>query len=115
MDSGIIGVLQFGLDGVSAQQSATANNLANAETPGFTASDVSFEQSLQQALSSSSPVTASIATTTDSATPASDGNNVDLGTQLIASQEETLHYSSLSEAINSQFRLIQGVAGGSFQ
>ena len=115
MDSGIIGVLQFALDGVSAQQTATANNLANAETPGFTASDVSFEQSLQQAITSSSPAAASIATTTDSATPAADGNNVDLGTQLIASQEETLHYSSLSEAINSQFRLIQGVAGGSFQ
>ena len=40
---GIVNVLQYAVDGVAQQQQATANNLANADTPGYTAQDVDFE------------------------------------------------------------------------
>ena len=40
--NGIINVLQYAVDGVAQQQQATANNLANSETPGYTAQDVDF-------------------------------------------------------------------------
>ena len=45
-----IGILQFALDGVVDQQQVIANNIANQDTPGFQASEVSFESSLAQAL-----------------------------------------------------------------
>ena len=51
--SGIVDVLHFAVDGLTQQQQAIANNLANAETPGFTATDVNFQSSLQAAMDSS--------------------------------------------------------------
>jgi flagellar basal-body rod protein FlgB len=115
MDNGILGVLQFAIDGVTSQQNATANNLSNSQTPDFTAKDVSFEESLAKAIGSPDPAVAQITTADDGAPSASNGNNVDLGAQLIDSEKETLQYSSISEAINSQLSLIRGVSGGSFQ
>ena len=46
--------------------------------------------------------------------PATNGNNVDTGTQLVDAQEETLQYQTMVEMLNAQFRLISGAAGGSF-
>jgi flagellar basal-body rod protein FlgB len=111
---GIVNVLQYAVDGVSQQQQATANNLANSETPGFTAQDVDFETSLQQALASSTGGKASTLVSADPAAAATDGNNVDTGTQLVDAQKETLQYQTVVEMLNAQFRLVSGAAGGSF-
>ncbi len=115
MTSGVIGILQFAIDGITSQQDATANNIANEATPSFTASQVSFEQSLQQALASGGPA---LAQTTTAASPnpaATNANNVDVGQQIVASQQEVLHYQQVTDSLNAQLRLIQGAAGGSFQ
>jgi flagellar basal-body rod protein FlgB len=111
---GIVEVLQYAVDGVAQQQQATANNLANTETPGYTAQDVDFETSLQQALSSSTGGTATTVVSSDPAAAASDGNNVDTGTQLVNAQKETLQYQTMVDMLNAQFRLVSGAAGGSF-
>ena len=111
---GIVNVLQFAVDGVAQQQQATANNLANADTPGFTAQDVSFETSLQQAIDAPGGGSASVVESADPSAPASDGNNVDTGTQLVDGQQETLQYQTMVDMLNAQFRLISGAAGGSF-
>lgn len=113
--SGIVDVLHFAVDGLTQQQQAIANNLANSETPGFTAQDVNFQGSLQQALQSATGGTASVTTTADPAAPATDGNNVDTGHQLVAAEQNTLQYQATVELLNAQFRLVQGAAGGSFQ
>jgi flagellar basal-body rod protein FlgB len=112
VDGGIVDVLQFALDGVTDQTNAIANNLANSQTPNYTASDVSFQQSLALALNSPGEATASI-TTTPSTNPAgSNGNNVDFGTELVSSEQSALEYQQLSQSLNDQFRLIRGVVGG---
>jgi len=111
---GIIGVLQFATDGVSQQQQATANNLANSETPDFTAEDVNFQTSLRQAIDAAGGGTASLTVGPDPAPMATDGNNVDTSTQLVDAQEEMLQYQTNVEMLNAQFRLISGAAGGSF-
>jgi flagellar basal-body rod protein FlgB len=111
---GIVNVLQYAVDGVAQQQQATANNLANAETPGFTAQDVDFETSLQQAINASGGGKASAVVSADPAAAATNGNNVDTGTQLIDAQKETLQYQTMVDMLNAQFRLISGAAGGSF-
>ncbi len=115
MSGDIVGVLQFAIDGLTQRQNAIANNLANAETPGFTDTEVSFEQSLQQAISATGPSTATITSSPSSDTPASDGNNVSLSDELVEAQQATLQYQTTSEMLNAQFRLVQGSAGGSFQ
>jgi flagellar basal-body rod protein FlgB len=112
LDGQIVGILQFALDGVTEQQSAIANNLANVQTPEYTAENVSFQQSLERALDDGG--TASITESASNAPPASDGNNVSLTTELVDAQESTLQYQALTESVNAQFRLIQGASGGSF-
>jgi flagellar basal-body rod protein FlgB len=111
---GIVDVLQYAVDGVAQQQQATANNLANSETPGYTAQDVDFETSLQQAINSSNGGTASVTVSADPTAPATDGNNVDTSTELVDAQQETLQYQTTVDMLNAQFRLISGAAGGSF-
>jgi len=76
--------------------------------------DVSFESSLQQALATPSGGTAQLATTTDPSPPATNGNNVDTGAQLVAAEQNTLQYQTTVEMLNAQFRLVQGATGGSF-
>ena len=111
---GIVNALQFAVDGVAQQQQATANNLSNTDTPGFTAQDVSFESSLQQAIDAPNGGTATVNVSADPAAPASNGNNVDTATQLVNGQEETLKYQTMVEMLNAQFRLVAGATGGSF-
>ena len=114
MSGGIIDALQFAIDGVSASENATSNNIANAQTPGYTDTEVSFQSSLEHALAGSAPVVATTTTTPSSAPPASNGNNVDIGAELIAAQREALQFQTESESINAQFRLIAGASGGSY-
>lgn len=115
MNGGIVDVLQFALDGVTQQTDATANNLANANTPDYTASDVNFQQSLEAAITAPGSATATVSTTPSSAPAGTDGNNVDLATELASSEQDALEYQQLSESLNSQFRLIRGVVGGGWQ
>ncbi len=112
--SGIVDVLHFAVDGLGQQQQAIANNLANAETPGFTATDVDFQSSLKQALGSSGGGTASVVVKRDPAAPATNGNNVNTSDQLVGAEQNTLQYQATVELLNAQFRLVQGASGGSF-
>lgn len=111
---GVLGILGFAVDGLSQQQQAIGNNLANIDTPGYTAQDVNFETSLQNAMSAPNGGTASVSVTADPATPGLNGNNVDASKEIVAAQQATMQYQTMVELMNAQFRLIQGAAGGSF-
>jgi flagellar basal-body rod protein FlgB len=108
----VIQVLQFALNGSSAEQAAIAGNLANAQTPGYKAEDVTFQSSLAAALQNGG--TATISESPSPAPPASDGNNVSLVTELVTAEEATLQYQALSKSLTAQFLLVQGAAGGKF-
>jgi flagellar basal-body rod protein FlgB len=112
--SGIVDVLQFAVDGLTQQQQAIANNLSNSETPGFTATDVNFQTSLQQALGEPDGGTAILSTTPDPAPAGTDGNNADTDGQLVDAEQNTLQYQATVELLNAQFRLAAGATGGSF-
>jgi flagellar basal body rod protein FlgB len=112
VDNQIFGILQFALDGVTAAQRQVADNLANAQTPGYTDHEVSFAASLEQALTHGG--TAQVTDDPSPRPPASDGNNVSVTTELVEAQETTLDYQVLTSSFNAQFRLIQGASGGSF-
>jgi flagellar basal-body rod protein FlgB len=95
--------LAVALHGLSSRQKAIANNVANVETPGFTASQVNFESSLAQAISSGDPTTTTVSTssTTDPAGP--NGNNVNIDDQTLALAQTNLQYETLIEGLNAKY------------
>ncbi|NNN14251.1 MAG: hypothetical protein HKL82_00120 [Acidimicrobiaceae bacterium] len=110
-----IHALQFSLDGLSIQQKAIANDVANVNTPGFTGTTVSFESSLQQALSATTPTaSATITVGPSSNTPSSNGNNVSFNQELVQMEQTTMQYQAVVGELNNQFHLIAGSAGGTF-
>ncbi len=108
-------VLSFALSGLTESQQSTADNLANADTPGYTASEVHFQASLQQALQSQAGGTATTTQSPDPTPPSTNGNNVNVGSQLVNAEQETMQYQAMVDMFNAQYRLIQGASGGSFQ
>ncbi len=107
-----IDTLQAGLRGVDQSQQVAENNIANEETPGFTASQVSFEDQLSQALADGNPLSMSpvVSNTTDPAEP--NGNNVNVANELNALSKDALQQQLLTQAVNSKFRILRDVISG---
>lgn len=97
-----------GLNGVSQRQRVTANNIANAATPGFTASKVDFEANLAAALERGSPAAAAGSTlslATDA--PGINGNNVSVETEVTTMIRSGLQYDALVSALNYKLGLLR--------
>jgi flagellar basal-body rod protein FlgB len=95
------------LRGLSARQTAIADNIANVETPGYTAKTVDFETSLREALTSGSApdVTPSVSLTDDQALP--NGNNVQIGQEMVNLQSANLSYELAIQAMTSKFSILR--------
>jgi flagellar basal-body rod protein FlgB len=114
--------LRSGLSGLATRQSVIGNNIANADTPGFTASDVSFEDALQQAVADAGTYSRkgtlgltttqaghiSINTTMPGQVQAevtgqvggamrNDGNNVDIEREMSLLAETEIRYTALTQ------------------
>ena len=104
--------LQQAVLGLGMRQQVTANNIANLETPGFTAQNVDFESSLASAVAAGDPGATAI-TTSDSTEPAGvNGNNVDLNDEVVTATKTGLQESLLTGALTSQYGLISTVLKG---
>jgi flagellar basal-body rod protein FlgB len=103
--------LQSMLRGLSARQQAIADNMANLETPGYTAKQVQFEDSLRSALESGdgsvAPVTVA---STDPALP--NGNNVSLEKETLSMQDTSLRYEMAIQAMTAKFQLLRTSISG---
>jgi flagellar basal-body rod protein FlgB len=114
VSGGILDVLQFAIDGVTASSNAVANNIANTQTPDYTDNEVSFQQSLDEAIQANGPATANLTTAPSTAAASTNGNNVDLGAELTEAEKNTLAFQTVSDSLNAQFKLSAGSAGGSY-
>lgn len=96
------------LDGCATRQTVLANNVANANTAGFTRSDVSFKDAMAQALTSKNPeqsmrqVHATIHEDTKAARRG-DGNNVSLQKELGMMADNRLLYDLSAQALAMQY------------
>ena len=100
------------LDGVAEQQRTTAANIANADTPGYRAQTVSFQDSLASAMNDGADPRSAAITTTDAGTPADmTGNTVQLNTELVSQQREGLQYQALAQAMTFKLGLWQKALG----
>jgi flagellar basal-body rod protein FlgB len=98
--------LQTMLRGLSARQRAIAGNVANLETPGYTAKKVEFETSLREALDRGTGVAApSTVRSTNPSLP--NGNNVLLEEEMVELQDTNLRYQLAIEAVTSKLNLIR--------
>jgi flagellar basal-body rod protein FlgB len=100
------------LAGLGVRQRVTADNIANLETPGFTASSVAFEDSLAAAVQDGQPSATAVTQqpTTDPA--GANGNNVNLASQLVMATKTGLQEQLLTGALTSQLGLISTVLKG---
>ncbi|MDQ2958596.1 MAG: flagellar basal body protein [Actinomycetota bacterium] len=104
--------LSTALSALAQRQRVSANNIANIETPNFSASQVSFESSLRDAVAAGDPGQAQ-SSVTPTADPAGiNGNNVNLDTETITDEKTQLQYSLLSGAMSAKFSLIDTVLKG---
>ncbi|MFL6107494.1 MAG: flagellar basal body rod protein FlgB [Marmoricola sp.] len=111
-------VLASALDGVTQRQQVIADNIANADTPGFRATSVDFESQLKAAIdegdfADGSPVdTGVVATPTDTPVGAN-GNNVDLRKETLAAMQSQYQYQILTRAVSERFNLVKTAVTGS--
>jgi flagellar basal-body rod protein FlgB len=103
--------IQASLDGLAARQRITAQNIANAETPGYTAQTVSFEDSLASAVANDSPTQTSISTGLTNDAVDTNGNNVSVDGETLTAIVTQLRYQLATESMNNKFRILHSAIG----
>ena len=103
--------IQAALHGLDARRAAHENNVANVETPGFVAQRVEFESALKRAMETGTPndLTPTISSTNDPAR--ANGNNVNLGQEMVALTETALTQELLVRALNDKDGLVRTAVG----
>jgi len=108
--------LNEALSGSAQRQQLLANNLANADTPGFKRSDLDFHSALEGAMaqgddaSQLESLTFEPQTDTTSSMTA-DGNNVDTDTEMSNLSANALDYQSLIAVANARLKMISTAIG----
>jgi len=98
--------IQASLDGLAARQRISAQNLANSETPGYTAQTVNFEDSLSSAIANGNPSQTQISTGVTSDPANINGNNVSVDTETISMIDTGLKYQLATQEMNNKFRIL---------
>ena len=102
------------LDGLAMRQRVAADNIANMDTPGFTAATVDFESSLRDALSDGQVAESDVLPTlgVSNNQRGANGNNVDLATETMTAMQSTFQYQLLTRAVGDRYSLITSAIGG---
>lgn len=98
-----------------SKHSVIASNLANADTPGYRPTAVSFEQKLQQAVESGRPdriqSVQSKFEVVDDKVPRLDGNSVSTDRQLGALNENSTVYRATAEFLKKKIGILKRTIG----
>lgn len=122
-----IGLFAVALDGLSRQQSAIANNIANADTPGFQRQVVPFQAMMREAMARGSAALQATAPGHIGARNASegigrfaplmdtiasgknDGNTVEIEREMTDLTENQLKFYALSNAMSSKLGTLREI------
>jgi flagellar basal-body rod protein FlgB len=105
--------LRVAVSGLSARQTAIANNISNIETPGYRAQKVKFEESLHNAVSQGlAPSTVSHDVLTSLEPTRLNGNNVNLDSETLSHIDTTMRYQLTIRAMDSKYSLLRDVIKG---
>ena len=115
-DPSIVGI-EKAMQGSLLRQQVLANNIANANTPGYQRSDVDFQSALAQAFSSGTPSTSQVDQITFSPQAAAtgamqvDGNTVDVNAENADLSENTLDYQALESVMGTRMSILKTAIG----
>ncbi len=101
-----IGAIHAALSGLAARQRIAAENIANAETPGYLAGRVSFEDSLRAATSGGDLSSFAVGTSKSLEATGTNGNNVNLDEETVSLVDTGLRYQLMTNAMNNEFHVI---------
>jgi flagellar basal-body rod protein FlgB len=106
--------LERAMSGAALRQDVLADNLANANTPGFKRSDVDFQDTLAQALDGGEGADQAAFTPQRDATSSlrADGNNVDVDAETAKLSENSVAYQALVAVAHTRLAQLQSVIGG---
>lgn len=102
-----IGALHQALSGLSQRQRTIADNIANIETPGFLAGKLDFESSLKRAYANGTPGAAGVAKARSLEPTRTNGSNVNLDEETLASQQTLLTTQLASAAVTTKFQRLR--------
>lgn len=108
-------LLEQALVGASARQQALANNVANANTPGYRRVDVDFHSALRDALADGrvgNDDPTRFAPMPDGSTPVrADGSTVDTDTEMASLSANALEYQALVSIQRTRIHMIESAIG----
>ena len=108
--------LERAISGAAMRQQVLANNLANAETPGFQRSDVDFHTTLAQAMKTgdaSAIESTTFTPQTDNQVMRADGNGVDIDTESANVAKNGLEYDALISVARARIGILKAAMGAS--
>jgi flagellar basal-body rod protein FlgB len=106
-------MLENMMDVASFRQKVLASNIANADTPGYKAKDVSFQTELNKALSG--PKGSYDVYETVPTMVSRDGNTVSVDLEMTKAAETHLLFNSAAQILSMKFRMMKDVAKGGGQ
>lgn len=112
ISDGVTRSLHLALDGLQSRGQAIAANIANLETPNYLARQVSFEDSLRSALSIGAPERMRVSSDRSMAPTRTNGNNVNIDFELLASAENVLREKLAVQALNGKYSLLRTAITG---
>lgn len=115
------------LDGASLRQQIITNNMANIDTPGYKAMEVSFEEQLQEAIKDGrvgtrlrtshtrhmqigNPADREYAPRVSALTGykyRNDRNSVDIDREMARLAKNSIYYDAMARSMNNEFRLLR--------
>jgi flagellar basal-body rod protein FlgB len=115
------------LDGLTRRQEVISSNLANVDTPGYTAKQLNFESALRSELSRSGSLDLQSTQAghlspaeqggrlmqvinRPGGTPRADGNTVDIDRELLEMSETSLRFETLTTLLNKRYSLLREIA-----
>lgn len=119
------------LKGLASRQQVISSNIANVDTPGYSAREYDFETTLKRTMNSTvgnvslmrndsrhiaakSSANANFMATSNrkGGSYREDGNNVDISTELIDMSETNIKYQAISQGISNKLLLLKSIAQG---
>ena len=122
-----LSALQFSLDGLAKRVQVATNDIANADTPNYKASEVTFEDSLRNALGGKSdgPLAlvrtdgahidpesnvgsaAIVETPLLNAVLKNDNNNVDIDREMTTLDEANINYDAMAQLVTTKMSILR--------
>ena len=102
-----MGAITAALDGLAARQRIAAQNIANADTPGYTAGRVNFEDSLKSAIDGNDFGGFKVAQSQSNDPANPNGNNVSVDQENVSLVDTGLRFQLMTEAMNNQFHILK--------